>query len=177
MRTSYRWIGTIALIASVECLSAAAGAEPASTRSAPPDTTPYVRPAVPEDVAPFGKPAIGPRVPECDQGVSKDRETTKRPPAPGAPSGKKRQRHSADEILKARDQAAKDAEKQQKDAEREAEKQAKENEKTSADDAQAAETARIAAMSHPDDQKMDDLTENPPEGSDVAQEQKETTKK
>jgi hypothetical protein len=33
-------------------------ADCASTRSAPPDTTPYVRPIVPEDYAPGGKPAI-----------------------------------------------------------------------------------------------------------------------
>ncbi len=33
-------------------------ADRASTRSAPPDTTPYVRPIVPEDYAPGGRPAI-----------------------------------------------------------------------------------------------------------------------
>jgi hypothetical protein len=86
MRTSYRWVGTVAVIISVGHLSAAAGAEPESPRSAPPDQTPYVRPAVPEDVAPFGKPAIGPKV------VPKGRERTKGPPLPGAPSGEQRKR-------------------------------------------------------------------------------------
>ena len=33
-----------------------------SFRSGPPDTTPYIRPAVPEDYAPQGKPAIPPGV-------------------------------------------------------------------------------------------------------------------
>jgi hypothetical protein len=33
---------------------------PESMRSAPPDTAPYVRPAVPEDHTPAGKPAIPP---------------------------------------------------------------------------------------------------------------------
>jgi hypothetical protein len=59
MRTSHRWIGTVALIvaliASVGRLSAAAGAEPESTRSAPPDTTPYMRLVVPEDTTPLGR--------------------------------------------------------------------------------------------------------------------------
>jgi hypothetical protein len=36
--------------------------EPESTRSAPPDTTPYIRKAVPEDYAPEGKKAIPPGV-------------------------------------------------------------------------------------------------------------------
>jgi len=36
--------------------------DPESTRSAPPDTTPYVRKAVPEDYAPEGKKAIPPEV-------------------------------------------------------------------------------------------------------------------
>jgi hypothetical protein len=42
---------------------AQAAAEAESTRSAPPDTTSYTRPAVPEDYAPFGKPAIRPDLP------------------------------------------------------------------------------------------------------------------
>ena len=44
-----------------------------STRSAPPDTTPYTRPVVPEDYAPQGKPAIPPgiRVPPPDQTLCK----------------------------------------------------------------------------------------------------------
>jgi len=32
--------------------------EPESTRSAPPDTAPYIRPALPEDYSPGGKKAI-----------------------------------------------------------------------------------------------------------------------
>jgi hypothetical protein len=36
--------------------------ESESTRSAPPDTTPYVRPAIPEDYAPSRKPAIPSKV-------------------------------------------------------------------------------------------------------------------
>jgi hypothetical protein len=84
MRTARRWVGTVALIVSVARFSAEAMAEPESTRSAPPDRTPYVRPAVPEDIAPFGKPAIGPKV------VPRGRETTKGPPSPGATSGEKR---------------------------------------------------------------------------------------
>ncbi len=44
-----------------------------STRSAPPDTTPYTRPVVPEDYAPLGKPAIPPGiwVPPPDQTLCK----------------------------------------------------------------------------------------------------------
>jgi hypothetical protein len=57
MRTYHHWIGTVALIASVGRLSLAAGAEPPDTRSAPPDTTPYVRPALPEEVRRPGSPA------------------------------------------------------------------------------------------------------------------------
>jgi hypothetical protein len=87
MRTSRHWVGAVALIASVVHFSAEAMAEPESTRSAPPDRTPYVRPAVPEDIAPFGKPAIGPKV------VPKGRETTKGPSSPGATSGEKTKRN------------------------------------------------------------------------------------
>jgi hypothetical protein len=54
-------------------------AAPESTRSAPPDTTPYVRPAVPEDSAPFGKPAIGSEV------VPKGRDITKKSPSSSPP--------------------------------------------------------------------------------------------
>jgi hypothetical protein len=50
-------------------------AAPDSTRSAPPDTTPYVRPAVPEDSAPFGKPAIGPGA------VTEGQDVTKKSPS------------------------------------------------------------------------------------------------
>src|SRR4030095_10520074 len=42
-----------------------AAADAQSTRSAPPDTTPYTRPAVPEDYAPGGKPAITPNHPKA----------------------------------------------------------------------------------------------------------------
>jgi len=91
MRPSSRWTFTLVGIASLGPLSTAAGAEPSSTRSAPPDTTPYVRPAVPEDNAPFGQPARGPRAPECDQNVPPGRET-KKPPPPDAPADKKRPR-------------------------------------------------------------------------------------
>jgi hypothetical protein len=84
---------------------------------------------------------------------------------------------SEDEILKAREQAAKDAEKKQKEAEKEQAAAAKEQEKQSAADAEAAETARVAALPHPDDQGMDDLTENPPEGSEVAQGTDKATEK
>jgi len=62
-------------------------AEPASTRSAPPDRTPYGRLAVPEDVAPFAKLSIGPKV------VPKNQERTKGPPLPSMTSGKKRKRN------------------------------------------------------------------------------------
>lgn len=51
---------------------------PESTRSAPPDATPYVRPAIPEDSAPFGKPAIAPGT------VKEDQVDTKKSPSPGA---------------------------------------------------------------------------------------------
>ena len=61
MRTYCCWIGTMALMASVGRLSLAAGteppSEPPSTRSAPPDTTPYVRPALPEELRRPGPPA------------------------------------------------------------------------------------------------------------------------
>jgi hypothetical protein len=93
MKPSFRWIFSLVVIASLGRLSTAAGAEPSSTRSAPPDTTPYVRPAVPEDKAPFGQPARGPRAPECDQDVPPGRETTKKPPPPGAPAAEKTPRH------------------------------------------------------------------------------------
>jgi hypothetical protein len=95
MRPSSRSSFTLIVIASLGCASTAAGAEPSSTRSAPPDTTPYVRPAVPEDNAPFGQPARGPRAPECDQNVPPGQET-KKPPPPGAPAGKKRPRAGAE---------------------------------------------------------------------------------
>jgi len=76
----------VALIASVGRFSAEAIAEPPSTRSAPPDLTPYARPAVPEDAAPFEKPALGSKL------VPNGREKTKEPPSPGATSGERRKR-------------------------------------------------------------------------------------
>ena len=85
---------------------------------------------------------------------------------------------SEDEIKAARKQAEKDAEKKQKEAEKEAEKAAKEEEDTKAEDAEAAETARVAAMPISDDQGMDEITEEPPVGSEVAKgEDKATSKK
>jgi hypothetical protein len=57
MRTYHHWIGTVAVIASIGRLSLAAGVEPPDTRSAPPDTTPYVRPALPEELRRPGPPA------------------------------------------------------------------------------------------------------------------------
>ena len=51
-------------------------ADCASTRSAPPDTTPYVRPIVPEDYAPGGRPAIPPNV----QVPLGDRQPREQPP-------------------------------------------------------------------------------------------------
>ena len=84
---------------------------------------------------------------------------------------------SEDEILKAREQAAKDAEARQKKAEKNAEAAQKEQDEIDAETAKQAETARIAGMSHPDDQGMDDITENPPEGSDVAQGADKATEK
>jgi len=62
-----------------------------------------------------------------------------------------------DDIRKARDQQAKEAERQQKEAEKEAEKERAEAEKQAAADAEAAETARVAAMPHPDDQVSEAL--------------------
>jgi hypothetical protein len=96
---SSRWTYTLVVIASFVVitglgrLSTAAGAEQSSTRSAPPDTTPYVRPAVPEHNAPFGQPARGPQPPESEQDVSPGQET-KKPPPPGAPADKRSLRHS-----------------------------------------------------------------------------------
>jgi hypothetical protein len=90
MRISYRWVGTVAVIVSVGHLRVAAGAEPASPRSTPPDQTPYVRPAVPEDVAPFGKPAIGPKI------VPKGQERTQGLPLPDGTSGEKGKRKGED---------------------------------------------------------------------------------
>jgi hypothetical protein len=77
MRTYHRWIGTMALIASVGRLSLAAGAEPNARPSSPPDTTPYVRPLVPEEGAP------------------PYRLCPPRAPAPAAPTRPERRRHGA----------------------------------------------------------------------------------
>jgi len=51
-------------------------ADCASTRSAPPDTTPYVRPIVPEDYAPGGREAI----PSNVQVPLRDRQPREQPP-------------------------------------------------------------------------------------------------
>src|SRR5262249_8759657 len=53
--------------------------EPSSTRSAPPDTTPYVRPAVPEGTTSSTQPTPHAPAPECDQ---------KDAPPQGSPHGK-----------------------------------------------------------------------------------------
>jgi hypothetical protein len=50
--------------------------QPESTRSAPPDTTPYVRPAVPEDYSPGGKNPNPPPV-EKKEGADKESEPAK----------------------------------------------------------------------------------------------------
>ena len=68
----------------LDALPAATEAE--STRSAPPDTTPYTRPAVPEDYAPFGKPALGPRV---RKGPTLPRGFPREPQAPTSSRGPK----------------------------------------------------------------------------------------
>jgi len=55
----------IVLVCVVATLTACVHRDPLldkSGQSAPPDTTPYVRPAVPEDKAPMGQPAIPPGV-------------------------------------------------------------------------------------------------------------------
>src|ERR1041384_1751283 len=53
---------TVAVIAGLGHFSSAAGAESSSTPSAPPDTTPYRRPAVPEELRlPASRPARGHR--------------------------------------------------------------------------------------------------------------------
>ena len=62
-----RWTDTRVVIASHGYLHLADQTEPSSTRSAPPDTTPYVRPALPEDTTPSSQPAPRPRAPECDE--------------------------------------------------------------------------------------------------------------
>src|SRR5262245_15772913 len=62
--------------------AAHAAAESESTRSAPPDTTPYTRPAVPEDYAPFGKPAIRPDCPEARKMPSRDVPRKSQTPGP-----------------------------------------------------------------------------------------------
>lgn len=75
-----------------------------------------------------------------------------------------------DEIKAAREQAAKDAEANQKKAEEEAEAAAEEEADAAAEAAEQAETARVAAMPIAEDSGMDEITTNPPVGSDVAQE-------
>src|SRR6516165_3343720 len=73
-RTHRRWRVTVALIASIGCLHAAAVAEPESPRSVPPDQTPYVRPGVPEDIAPFRETRPWPQ--GCSKGGREAARTT-----------------------------------------------------------------------------------------------------
>ena len=87
---------TVAMIAALGHLSSAAGAENSSTRSAPPDTTPYTRPAVPEDTTSSGQPAR-PRTPECAQDLNSEKKRSptkssarKTTPSPDAKAPKKR---------------------------------------------------------------------------------------
>jgi len=76
------WTYIRVAMASHGYLQIADEAEPSSTRSAPPDTTPYVRPTVPEDTTPSMQPAPHPPAPECDQ---------KEPPPQGsAPHGQEK---------------------------------------------------------------------------------------
>ena len=95
MRAYIRLIFTLAAIADLGHLSPAAGADSSSTRSGPPDTTPYTRPAVPEDTAPFGQPAR-PQTPDCDQDVNQGEKknprsssASKKRPCPDATAPKK----------------------------------------------------------------------------------------
>jgi hypothetical protein len=83
MRAYFRWAFTLAIIAVLGRLSTAAAAERSSTRSSPPDTTPYTRPAVPEDNAPFGQPAR-PQSPKCEQNETPETKGS----APGEPANK-----------------------------------------------------------------------------------------
>ena len=71
-------VACIALIALRSEGPSRAVAEPESTRSAPPDTTPYVRPAIPEDYAPGGRPAISPEV------STESQDATRESPPPDA---------------------------------------------------------------------------------------------
>lgn len=64
---------------------------------------------------------------------------------------------SPEEILKAREQAAKDAQKRQDEAEKEAEREAKEAEKEAEKEKADDTTERIAALPHPDDQPAEAL--------------------
>src|SRR5262245_39935722 len=56
---------TVSVLAQGRGAHAADPAEPASTRSWPPDATPYARSAVPEDVAPLGRWAMAGTMPEA----------------------------------------------------------------------------------------------------------------
>lgn len=64
---------------------------------------------------------------------------------------------SPEEILKAREQTAKDAQKRQDEAEKEAEREAKEAEKEAEKEKADDTTERIAALPHPDDQPAEAL--------------------
>jgi hypothetical protein len=82
MRPYHRCMGIMALIASLGCLSAEARAEPESTRSFPPDTTPYLRTPVPEEGAPYRNPTIQP------PGAPPSRKSSTCPRTPRPPAQK-----------------------------------------------------------------------------------------
>ncbi len=63
--------------------------EPESTRSAPSDTTPYVRKTVPEDYAPGGKQAIPPEI--VTKPPSREHVPEKNPPSDKTEPGKEKQ--------------------------------------------------------------------------------------
>ncbi len=98
------FLGTIA----IACLALMAlrpegaarpAAERESTRSAPPDTTPYVRPASPEDYAPLGRPALGPGVSTKPRGATRES-----PPQSASPDGKSNAPDTHEEQRKAPEQ-------------------------------------------------------------------------
>lgn len=89
LSTTAVFIGTLTA-ACIVLFSAPGGAqtsaEQEATRSAPPDTTPYQRPAVPEDYAPSKKPAIRPEPPKERKAPS---EIPSDSQAPGPPQNVK----------------------------------------------------------------------------------------
>ncbi len=88
--------GACIVLMALPCGSVAdAAGAPESTRSAPQDTTPYVRPAVPEDYCPFGRPAIGPEV------LTAPRDDTRESPPPATnPEGKRNPTDTSEERTK-----------------------------------------------------------------------------